>query len=93
MDENTMVGQVFKARCFTKGNFLNAKLGNIPSYIWKSIIEAQNLVKQGAMRRVGLGLNINTIDEPWLPDTKRTFVTSCHVGLEGEKVASLMAIG
>lgn len=39
-DTGSLVSRVFKARYFADGNFLNAKLGNNPSYVWRSVWES-----------------------------------------------------
>lgn len=41
---DSLVYKVFKAWYFTHGDFLIAELGNHPSFAWRSIMVAQNLV-------------------------------------------------
>lgn len=41
----SLVGKVFKARYYPSGNFLNAALCHNPSYIWRSIIESQTMLR------------------------------------------------
>lgn len=64
---DSLVVRVYKARYYPEGSFLTAKVGSNPSYIWRSIMEAQVLLKQGAVRRVGRGTSVNIIQDPWLP--------------------------
>nr|KYP47844.1 hypothetical protein KK1_030479 [Cajanus cajan] len=40
--------RIFKARYFPQGDFLGARLGHNPSFIWRSIHASQVLVRQGA---------------------------------------------
>lgn len=40
-----LVSKIFKARYYPQGSVLSAKTGSNPSYIWRSIIEAQSLIK------------------------------------------------
>ncbi|XP_060974711.1 uncharacterized mitochondrial protein AtMg00310-like [Cannabis sativa] len=42
--EDTLVAKIYKARYYPQGSFLNAELGQNPSFIWRSIWEAQSLV-------------------------------------------------
>ena len=42
-----LVYKVFKAWYFTKGDFLIVEPGNHPSFAWRSIMVAQNLVRHG----------------------------------------------
>ena len=44
---NSLVHKVFKAQYFPNGDYLLAKLGNHPSYAWRSILAAQSIVRQG----------------------------------------------
>lgn len=44
-----------KARYFPKGDFLTAEIGINPSYMWRSILFAQEDVKSGCRRRIGDG--------------------------------------
>lgn len=44
----SLIAKLFKARYFPNSNFLDATLGNNPSFVWRSIWEAKNLVKSGA---------------------------------------------
>ena len=53
--ENSFVTSIMKARYFPRTYFLNAKLGNNPSYMWRSILSAQDIVKQGCRRKIGDG--------------------------------------
>lgn len=63
----TLVERVYKARYYPEGSFMSAKVGSNPSYIWRSIMEARVILKQGAVRRVGTGTSISIIKDPWLP--------------------------
>ena len=56
--QNSLVYQVLKAKYFPQCDFVNTPLGNNPSYTWRSIMFAQNLVMGGLRWRVGNGENI-----------------------------------
>lgn len=88
--QDSMVSRVYKARYYPDGNFLNAKLGSNPSYVWRSILQSQDLVKLGATRRVGNGYTIDITKDPWLPCDIDPFVHSDNEALQGNKVSSLM---
>ncbi|XP_075645524.1 putative mitochondrial protein AtMg00310 [Castanea sativa] len=51
--QKSLVFRVFKAKYFPRCDFINATLGNNPSYTWCSIMAAQNIVKEGIRWRVG----------------------------------------
>ncbi|CAH9094451.1 unnamed protein product [Cuscuta europaea] len=66
-DESCLMSRVLKARYFPNTNFLNAKLGNNPSFIWRSIFETQELQKNNTRRRVGNGVDVQVWADAWLP--------------------------
>lgn len=61
----SLVYKVFKARYFTNGDFLIAELGNHPSFAWRSIIVAQNLVQHGHQWQVRNGSSIDIRRDKW----------------------------
>lgn len=87
---DSLVSKVFKARYFTKGNFLTSKLGHNPSYVWRSIWEAKELVKRGTRWMIATGDNIDICDQPWLADEVNPYVTSESQAFAHNKVSALM---
>ena len=62
---DSLVYKVFKARYFTNGDFLIAELGNHPSFAWRSIMVAQNLVQHGHRWQVRNGSSIDIRRDKW----------------------------
>ena len=58
---------VLKARFFSRCEFIEASLGNNPSYLWRSVMSAQHLVREWARWRVGNGSSIRVWGDKWLP--------------------------
>ncbi|KAM6577771.1 hypothetical protein CsatB_029608 [Cannabis sativa] len=87
---DTLMGKIFKARYFSTGSFLTATLGTNPSYIWRSVLEAQALVRAGVRKMVGDGSTTNILMDPWLVDELNPFIESRHPALVGNYVNSLM---
>lgn len=56
-------------------------------------MEAQVLLKQGAVRRVRNGNSISILRDPWLPSKENLYVQSTLSELEGQTVSSLMVEG
>lgn len=52
-ESNPLITSIMKARYFPNTDFLNAKLGENPSYMWRSIVTAQDVVKKGCRRSIG----------------------------------------
>jgi len=44
---SSLVYRVLKARYFLDSDFLGAKLGSHPSYAWRSVLAAQNIIGKG----------------------------------------------
>uniref|UniRef100_A0A803QS69 Reverse transcriptase domain-containing protein n=1 Tax=Cannabis sativa TaxID=3483 RepID=A0A803QS69_CANSA len=88
--DNSLVGKIFKARYFANGSFLTATLGNNPSYIWRSVLEAQGLVRDGVRRLVGNGSTVSILKDPWLLDEVNPFIESQQLCLVDKMVDSLM---
>ncbi|XP_074378458.1 uncharacterized protein LOC141719995 [Apium graveolens] len=65
--ENPLVTKVMKAKYYPNTNFLEAKVGTHPSYMWRSIMESQEVIKQASRRRIGDGSTTNIWKIPWLP--------------------------
>ncbi|KAG7572302.1 Endonuclease/exonuclease/phosphatase superfamily [Arabidopsis suecica] len=64
--KESLMAKIFKSRYFSKSDPLNAPLGSRPSYAWKSIHEAQVLIKEGIRAVVGNGRSINIWKDPWV---------------------------
>ncbi|XP_019170153.1 PREDICTED: uncharacterized protein LOC109165716 [Ipomoea nil] len=64
----SLVAKVYKARYFPKTNFIDATVGNSPSYCWRNIMAAHGLVCGGIRRRIGNGETIMIGKDPWLLD-------------------------
>jgi hypothetical protein len=51
-DPNSLVAQVLKAKYFPHGSFLSSELGNRPSFVWKSLFSAKELLQEGLVWRI-----------------------------------------
>ena len=61
------MARVLKSRYFHTGYILNAKLGNSPSYSWRSIHSSLDIIRAKTRWRVGNGKLIHIWDDKWLP--------------------------
>ena len=69
MRQNSLVYHVFKARYFPICDFVEASLGNNPSYVWRSLMAAQKIVRHGLRWQIGNGLNVQVWNDKWLPSS------------------------
>ncbi|XP_074367545.1 uncharacterized protein LOC141707985 [Apium graveolens] len=90
--ETSLVGRVFKAKYYPHSSFLDAKLGCNPSYVWRSILETQTLLKRGARWRIGDGRSISVVEHPWLTDMQNPCIITHNEDLRGMTVDQLFKI-
>ena len=67
-----LVHHVLKAHYFPNSDFLHAELGLKPSFAWRSIMVAQDVVKASSRWQVGDGSSVQIWLDKWLP-THSTF--------------------
>lgn len=90
---NSLIARIFKARYFPNSTFLEAKIGNCPSFVWRSIWETQPIIYKGVRWRVGNGKSINIWTQPWVPNTADgKLQTEIIPQLEDTTVASLLKV-
>ena len=75
-NQNSLVYRVLKAKYFPRCDFIEASLGNNPSFSWRSIMSAQKLVREGIRWRVGNGRDISVWGDKWLPSPSTFKVVS-----------------
>jgi hypothetical protein len=86
-DPDSVASKILKAKYFPQTSFLEAKLGSKPSYTWRSIFNARELLVEGLQWRVGDGQSIKIWGEKWLPipssysvqSTPRSLTVDCLV--------------
>ncbi|KAH9650223.1 putative reverse transcriptase/RNA-dependent DNA polymerase [Citrus sinensis] len=66
-DPESLMARVLKARYFKNDDFLEAKIGSNPSFIWRSILWGRQIILKGSRWRIGSGENIQVYRSNWLP--------------------------
>lgn len=82
---------MYKAMYYPHGTFLTAKIGSNPSFVWRSVLETQSLLKAGITRRVGHGVDTSIVKDLWLPSVENLFIQTNHAALVDKIVVSLMS--
>ncbi|XP_019168824.1 PREDICTED: uncharacterized protein LOC109164731 [Ipomoea nil] len=91
---NSLVSRVYQARYYPKHTFYEAQLGNNPSFCWRSIMAAKELVCGGVRRHIGTGNSTLIWEHPWLHDDLDPFIhTEMPPQLAGAKVSGLIDPG
>ncbi|KAH9750457.1 reverse transcriptase domain-containing protein [Citrus sinensis] len=88
---NSLVAQILKARYYSRTSFAGATLGHNPSYAWRSIMAAKQVVIEGSRIRIGDGEQTFIGKDPWLPDSECGFInTLLSEQVKAAQVSSLM---
>ncbi|MCI11808.1 RNA-directed DNA polymerase (Reverse transcriptase), partial [Trifolium medium] len=90
-NHDTILSQVFKAKYYPQQEFLDAKLGHNPSYVWRSIHASQVIVRKGLRWWIWNGTNVYVWNQPLLRNDEQPLITSDVVaGNEHMTVADLI---
>ncbi|GLT77197.1 hypothetical protein SLA2020_488060 [Shorea laevis] len=88
---NSLAAQVLKEKYFPNSSFLEASLGNRPSYAWRSICKSRPLLEEGLIWRVGNGASIKIWGDKWIPRaTTHKIQSPVHILHEDTTVSALI---
>ena len=68
-ENHSLFYRVYKARYFPNCSFMFAELGNNPSFVWRSLLAARDLIREGSRWQVGDGRSIGVFTHRWLTHT------------------------
>lgn len=63
---NFLIARIYKAVYFPYNDFWTKELGTSPSFSWRSILAAREVLKTGVRWQVGNGKHINIWSDAWL---------------------------
>ena len=88
---DSLLYKVFKAKYFPRCEFVDASLRKNPSFAWRSILVAQEIVRKGRRWQVGNGHSIMIWKDKWVP-SPLTYKVESPVSslLEDSRVATLI---
>ncbi|KAL8106995.1 hypothetical protein AgCh_023702 [Apium graveolens] len=87
---DSLVARIYRARYFKNTTFINAKLGHSPSFIWRSLMEAKQVILKRSRWRIGTGKDISIMGQPWLEDKDNPFIVTGSQAVTDNSVSSLM---
>jgi ribonuclease HI len=64
---DSLATKIISAKYYPKSSFMDAKLGSKPSFAWRSIYGARDLLENGIIWRVGNGQTIKIWGDRWIP--------------------------
>lgn len=91
-EKDSMLHKIYKAKYFPKVNFLESTLGNNPSYAFRDILEAKNLLIQGCRWRIGDGKSVKIWKDNWIPGHQALHkeLSNMEIEVNEDTVDSLM---
>ncbi|XP_050233384.1 uncharacterized protein LOC126681873 [Mercurialis annua] len=90
---SSLLARILKGRYFPKSSFVQATVGNNPSYGWRSIIAAKSLLSPGYRKIIGDGKTTAVWGDPWLLDVNNPYASTPFIPeLEGTTVSSLLKV-
>ncbi|XP_074278676.1 uncharacterized protein LOC141602272 [Silene latifolia] len=75
-EDGSLMGRVLKGKYFPTCSFMDAEIGINPSYTWRSILGAKEVMGLGIRRRVGSGMDVRVWTDPWVPGSRSRCVIS-----------------
>ena len=85
------MARILKAHYYPRTSVVRASLGHNPSYVWRSILAAKEVVVQGSRVQVGSSRSISIGKDSWLPDLQDGCVsTNLNEELAAAPVNNLM---
>ena len=90
-DDSSLVSYLLKAKYYPYCNILDDELGRKPSFTWRSLWGARDVIKRGLRWIVGNGESIDVSTNGWIPRSS-TFriVSPCLTNLSNMKVRDLI---
>ena len=73
---HSLVARVLKARYYPRSSFVDATVGFNPSYTWRSIMAAKQVVVKGSRIQIGSGQQVQINKDSWLLDEDNGFITT-----------------
>ncbi|KAA3461385.1 reverse transcriptase [Gossypium australe] len=89
---NCLLAKVLKARYYPHSDILSAKIGSYPSFTWRSICSARDLIADGILWRIGNGASVNIWNDPWLPGVGNNRLSVQNINLNWTTVNQLIEV-
>ena len=90
-DHHSLFYRVFKARFFLDCSIMEAKESSNASFVWRSILRGRDVIKRGAVWRIGNGNSVHIWNDRWLPGAvNNKIISSAIVANNNDTVSSLI---
>ncbi|KAK2379858.1 Ribonuclease H superfamily protein [Trifolium repens] len=76
---HTLVARLYKARYFPNSSLFDSQIGHNPSYAWRGIWKARQVLMNGCRWSIRNGTSIKIMKEPWLRGKEGAWVPSPQI--------------
>ncbi|KAH1129314.1 hypothetical protein J1N35_000692 [Gossypium stocksii] len=90
MNPNCLFARVMKAKYYPKGDFMSSGLESYPSFTWRSVWGARQLLMEGMGWRIGNVESVNIWNDKWLPRPGIGSIMCQNIDIRYSKVANLI---
>ncbi|XP_019161422.1 PREDICTED: uncharacterized protein LOC109158058 [Ipomoea nil] len=73
---SSLAATIMKAKYYPNSNFVEARKGGNPSFVWSSLLETKGIIQRNTQWRIGNGLSVRIWHDKWLPDAANPMVTT-----------------
>ncbi|RHN81910.1 hypothetical protein MtrunA17_Chr1g0204171 [Medicago truncatula] len=74
----SLITRLLKAKYFPRSDYFGASIGHNPSYVWRSIWSAKDVIRRGFQWSIGTGEHIPVWDHPWISNVARILPSTHH---------------
>ncbi|KAK5777257.1 hypothetical protein PVK06_045224 [Gossypium arboreum] len=92
MQPDCLLAKVFKARYYPFSDIMAAKIGSYPSFTWRSLCGARELIADGLLWRIGSGRAVNIWNDPWLPGSGNSRISVQGIDINWTTVNQLIDV-
>ncbi|KAK5785053.1 hypothetical protein PVK06_039598 [Gossypium arboreum] len=87
---NSLLARTLKAKYFKESDFLNSRLGKLPSFTWQSIWTAKGLLLKRLGWKIGNGKHVSIWEDAWILGNEDFRIQHTSVNMSLLKVANLI---
>ena len=73
-DSNSLMARIFKSKYFPRSSISKSNVGFQPSYAWRSLLKAREMVENDARWVIGNGRSVQIFKDKWIPGMHNTLV-------------------
>lgn len=77
-ETHSLFYRVYKARYFPLCTFMDAELGTNPSFVWWSLLQAHEVIREGSIWEVGDGDQLGSVFTSGYPDPHSSWMEQIH---------------